>query len=86
MARGAKAVSITHLDLTASTVRSKPFNDPDWIWELKHDGYRALLIKDGARTSMFTRRGNDLIALFPEIALDLQASRHRDRRGAGSAQ
>src|SRR4051794_7094829 len=41
-------------------------------WELKHDGYRALLIKDGDRTSMLTRRGNELLSLFPEIAADLK--------------
>jgi ATP-dependent DNA ligase len=63
---------ITHRDLTAPTNKAKPFNDPAWIWELKHDGYRALLIKDGERTSMLTRRGNDLVALFPEIAADLR--------------
>jgi ATP-dependent DNA ligase len=63
---------ITHRDLTAATNRAKPFNDPAWVWELKHDGYRALLIKDGARTRMLTRRGNDLLGQFPEIAADLR--------------
>jgi ATP-dependent DNA ligase len=23
--------------------RQKPFDDPDWLFELKYDGYRALL-------------------------------------------
>jgi ATP-dependent DNA ligase len=41
-------VPITHRDLTAPTNKAKPFNDPAWIWELKHDGYRALLIKDAS--------------------------------------
>src|SRR3954464_5089479 len=64
--------TVTHHDLTAPTLRAKPFNDPDWIWELKHDGYRALLIKDGERLNLFTRRGNDLLSFFPEIAADLR--------------
>src|SRR4051812_44799294 len=73
MARASSAKpSITHLDLTAPTLKAKPFNDPDWIWELKHDGYRALLIKDGEQSSMLTRRGNDLLQFFPEIAADLK--------------
>src|SRR3954467_14920267 len=72
MATGTGKVLITHRDLTAPTLKAKPFNDPDWIWELKHDGYRALLIKDGERTSMLTRRGNDLLSFFPEIAADLR--------------
>jgi len=21
---------------------AEPFNDPEWIWKLKHDGFRAL--------------------------------------------
>jgi bifunctional non-homologous end joining protein LigD len=42
------------------------------IWELKHDGYRALLIRDGEHLSMLTRRGNDLLSFFPEIAADLK--------------
>jgi hypothetical protein len=32
-----KAV-ITHRDLAAPTNKAKPFNDPAWVWELKHDG------------------------------------------------
>jgi|KBSSwiStaDraftv2_1062776.scaffolds.fasta_scaffold478830_3 ATP-dependent DNA ligase len=52
---------ITHHDLAAPTTKAKAFNDAAWVWELKHDGYRALLIKHGERASMLTRRGNDLI-------------------------
>jgi ATP-dependent DNA ligase len=59
---------ITHRDLTAPATKAKPFNDPAWIWELKQDGYRALLIRDGERLNLFTRRGNDLLSFFPEIA------------------
>jgi bifunctional non-homologous end joining protein LigD len=67
----ASKVSISHLDLAAPTNKAKPFNDPDWVWELKHDGYRALLVKDGERLNLFTRRGNDLLSFFPEIAADM---------------
>ena len=82
MARSSSAKpSITHRDLTAPTSKAKPFNHPDWIWELKHDGYRALLIKDGERASLLTRKGNDLLRFFPEIAADLKKLPDRgDRR------
>jgi bifunctional non-homologous end joining protein LigD len=70
--KSATKVSITHRDLTAPTSRAKPFNDPGWIWELKHDGYRALLIKEGERVSLQTRKGNELLQFFPEIAADLK--------------
>jgi hypothetical protein len=40
--------------------------------DCKRTVYRALLIKDRGRSSMLTRRGNDLLSLFPEIAVDLK--------------
>jgi bifunctional non-homologous end joining protein LigD len=63
---------ITHRDLSAPTKKAKAFNHPDWVWELKHDGYRALLLKDGEQIRMLTRKGNDLVSYFPEIAEDLR--------------
>jgi bifunctional non-homologous end joining protein LigD len=63
--------SITYRDLAQPTKRAKPFNHPDWIFELKHDGYRVLATKDGKDTKLISRRGNDLIGWFPEIAADL---------------
>ena len=67
----AGSVVITHRDIAIPANRAKAFNHPDWVWELKHDGYRALLTNDGSRTSMLTRKGNDLIGQFPEIAADM---------------
>ena len=65
-------MQISHRDLATPTTKAKPFNDPAWIWELKHDGYRALLLKDGERISLQTRKGNELLHFFPEIATDLR--------------
>lgn len=62
---------ITHRDLALPTKRAKPFNHPDWIYELKHDGYRVLAIWDGKAGKLLSRRGNDLLPWFPEIASDL---------------
>src|SRR5688572_1535005 len=72
MGRASHRASIIHRDLMAPTPKAKPFNDPAWIWELKHDGYRALLIKDGERISLQTRKGNELLQFFPEIAAELR--------------
>jgi bifunctional non-homologous end joining protein LigD len=72
MGRASPKASISHRDLTAPTAKAKPFNDPAWIWELKHDGYRALLIRDGQRVSLQTGKGNELLQYFPEIAADLR--------------
>ena len=66
------ATPFTHKDLAAPTSKARAFNDPHWVWELKHDGYRALLLKEGREVRLLTRKGNDLLAFFPEIAADLR--------------
>jgi bifunctional non-homologous end joining protein LigD len=40
---------------------------PDWSYELKLDGYRALLIKDGARIQLRSRNNKDLARLYPTV-------------------
>jgi bifunctional non-homologous end joining protein LigD len=32
---------------------------PDWIHEIKHDGYRRIVQRDGKRVRLFTRNGHD---------------------------
>jgi bifunctional non-homologous end joining protein LigD len=72
MARKKAVESISHKDLAAPTSKAKAFNDPAWVWELKHDGYRALLLKAGGDVRVLTRKGNDLSPFFPEIVEDLR--------------
>ena len=31
----------------------------DWIHEIKHDGYRLIIQREGKRVKIFTRNGND---------------------------
>ena len=40
---------------------------PDWIHEIKHDGYRLIVQRDGARARLFTRNGNDWTSRYPLI-------------------
>lgn len=39
----------------------------DWIYELKLDGYRALVMKKRRAVTIFSRRGNNLNSAFPSI-------------------
>jgi bifunctional non-homologous end joining protein LigD len=39
----------------------------DWIYELKFDGIRLIVIKDNEKVSLLSRNQNDLTARFPEI-------------------
>ncbi len=37
--------------------RSEPFNHPEWIYEIKYDGFRALACDDG-QCQLVSRKGN----------------------------
>ena len=40
---------------------------PDWIHEIKHDGYRLIVHRDGKRVRLFTRNGHDWTDRYPLI-------------------
>lgn len=44
------------------------FTDPDWLYELKFDGYRCMAGVDGGQVRLQTKAGGDCTAWFPEIA------------------
>ena len=43
----------------------KPPVGPDWVHEIKHDGYRLIVRRDGATVRLFTRRGYDWTDRYP---------------------
>lgn len=43
------------------------FSDPDWVFELKHDGYRAFAIRSGDDIQLRSRNGLELGAAFPDL-------------------
>jgi bifunctional non-homologous end joining protein LigD len=40
---------------------------PEWLHEIKHDGYRLIVQREGSRVRLFTRNGNDWTARYPLI-------------------
>jgi len=58
---------VTHRDLALLSARSRPFSSPEWLYELKFDGYRVLVIRDEG-VSLISRQGRDMTAAFPEVA------------------
>jgi bifunctional non-homologous end joining protein LigD len=50
---------------------------PDWLHEIKHDGYRLIVHRDGKRVRLFTRNGHDWSSRYPLIVE--AALRNRDR-------
>jgi bifunctional non-homologous end joining protein LigD len=45
---------------------SHPFDDLDWIFEIKHDGFRALAVLDGPSAQFVSKQGHRLTA-FGEL-------------------
>jgi bifunctional non-homologous end joining protein LigD len=46
--------------------RAAPFDDPDWIFELKYDGFRAFAVIENGRTQLLSRNGH--VASFSALA------------------
>jgi bifunctional non-homologous end joining protein LigD len=40
---------------------------PQWVYEIKHDGFRFICRRDGDRVRVFSRRGNDYTERVPRI-------------------
>jgi bifunctional non-homologous end joining protein LigD len=49
------------------TKATKVPDRPEWIHQIKHDGYRLIVQRDGRRVRLFTRNGNDWSGRFPLI-------------------
>ncbi len=50
-----------------ATAATKPFDDPNWLFEIKWDGYRAVAFIDDGRVRLVSRNQNDLSTQFPEL-------------------
>ena len=40
---------------------ARPPSGPLWVHEIKHDGYRLMVRRDGSRVRCFTRNGHDWV-------------------------
>ena len=53
--------------------RSLPFDDPDWLFELKYDGYRSLAVIEHGRAQLLSRNGHPF-ASFSALAESISDS------------
>ena len=53
--------------------RAAPFDDPEWIFELKYDGFRSLAIIENSRTQLLSRNGHPF-ASFSALAESISDS------------
>jgi bifunctional non-homologous end joining protein LigD len=59
------------------TKAQEPPSGPLWLHEIKHDGFRVIARKVGAKVRLFSRPGNDLTYRFPLIVETLAGLRPR---------
>jgi bifunctional non-homologous end joining protein LigD len=55
----------------------KPPVGPGWVHEIKHDGYRLQVRREGEAVRLFTRRGYDWSGRYPAIAVTATLLRAR---------
>jgi bifunctional non-homologous end joining protein LigD len=53
--------------------RRSPFDDPDWLFELKYDGFRALVVIEHGRARLLSRNGHPF-ASFSALAESISDS------------
>ena len=53
--------------------RPLPFDDPEWIFELKYDGFRALAVIEHGRAQLLSRNGHPF-ASFADLGKQIAAA------------
>ena len=59
------------------TKAERPPSGDAWLHEIKHDGFRVIARKDGAKVRLYSRPGNDLTYRFPRIVESMARLRPR---------
>jgi bifunctional non-homologous end joining protein LigD len=54
-----------------ASIHDGPFDDPDWIFEVKWDGYRAVA-ETGKEIKLYSRNGLSFLQLYPKVASELK--------------
>jgi bifunctional non-homologous end joining protein LigD len=64
---------LENIQLMLAQKEEQPFNDEDWIFELKYDGFRLLASRRKDRIRLRYRSGRDATLCYPEITRALAA-------------
>jgi bifunctional non-homologous end joining protein LigD len=61
-----RAMPATIHPMLAESV-DEPFDGPEWLFEIKWDGYRAIAFIEGGKVRLVSRNQNDLTPRYPEL-------------------
>jgi len=62
-----KAAMPSKLSPMLATLADHPFSDPNWLFEIKWDGVRALAFLHDGQLTLRARSGNDITSQYPEL-------------------
>jgi len=68
------ALFVTLKPMLAASATDLP-TGPQWSYEVKWDGYRALAVRDGARVLLWSRNQKDLTRDYPTITAALRSAK-----------
>jgi bifunctional non-homologous end joining protein LigD len=66
----------TYIKPMLATVTKTPFDDTDWLFEIKWDGYRAIAEIKNKEIRFYSRNGIDFSSRFPSIATSLSKMKY----------
>ncbi|MGH7726940.1 MAG: DNA ligase D [Candidatus Eiseniibacteriota bacterium] len=64
-------VDVKDVGLMLATLTERAPSGPDWGFEIKYDGVRVLVQRDGEQLRMLGRSGEDITKRYPEVASGL---------------
>ena len=70
--RHIRGVVLPRVQPIIPTRRKEPFDDPDWLFDCKYDGFRAVCYVEQGRGRFVSRNGN-LMGRFDELGDQLAA-------------
>lgn len=72
-----RASSVDFVAPMLATLTDRRFSDENWIFERKLDGVRAVTVRDGTGTSLWSRNRRQANATYPELVEALDATTPR---------
>ncbi|MGN6417354.1 MAG: DNA ligase D [Pseudobacter sp.] len=74
--KGKRSTILSGIEPMLCTLVKEPFTDPDWIYEIKWDGYRLIGYVQKGKVRLTSRSGLDYTAKYPPLEKALRSIKH----------